>query len=167
MSEMPAQPEQQGDGAAGAATAADLGQRLLAKLIDFVILWVVGFIVFVSLLSMAMFGGGGFGGGTLLSGVLWIALYLAYFIAMEMTTGQTVGKMVLKLRVQGSSGGNPSFEEALKRNAWMIPGIVPVIGGLVTLAAAIFILVTINNNTATRQGWHDEFAGGTSVLKEA
>lgn len=166
MSEMPAQPEQQGEGSAGAAAAADLGQRLLAKLIDYIILWVVGLIVFTSVLGMGMFGGAGFGGAAFLSGVLWIAMYLAYFIAMEMTTGQTLGKMVLKLRVRGAAGDNPTLEEALKRNAWMIPGIVPVLGGLVVLAAAIYILVTINNNTATRQGWHDEFAGGTSVIKQ-
>ena len=47
--------------------------------------------------------------------------------------------------------------------------IVPVVGWLVAplaqLAAAIFIAVTINNNIATRQGWHDQFADGTSVVK--
>ena len=31
----------------------------------------------------------------------------------------------------------------------------------------IYIIVSINNNDQTRQGWHDEFAGGTWVLKTA
>lgn len=165
MSEIPAQPDQQG-GAADGATAADLGQRLIAKLIDYIILWVVYVIVFTSFLGVAAFGGGfGLSGSAFVAGLISFGLYLAYFIVLEMTTGQTLGKMLLKLRVRGASGANPSFEEALKRNGWMILGIIPVIGGLAVLAAAIFIIVTINNNTATRQGWHDQFAGGTSVVK--
>ena len=32
--------------------------------------------------------------------------------------GQTLGKQVLKMRVYGASGGNPTMEEALRRNAW-------------------------------------------------
>lgn len=170
MSENPAQPEQH-DGATDGAAAADLGQRLIAKLIDFVILWVVYAIVIVPIFFSAAFGGaaiGGFSfsGAAFVAGLVSIALYLAYFVVLEMTMGQTLGKMLLKLRVRGATGGNPSLEEAIKRNAWMVVGVIPVVGTLVALAAAIYIIVTINNNTATRQGWHDEFAGGTSVIKQ-
>ena len=49
-------------------------------------------------------------------------------------------------------------------------GIIPFIGGLIgalaELVAVIVIAVGISNNTATRQAWHDNFAGGTRVVKE-
>ena len=63
------------------------------------------------------------------------------------------------------------MEEALKRNAWTALGliaIIPVVGWflapLIELAVVVLILVTISN-TPTRQGWHDNFAGGTSVVR--
>ena len=88
--------------------------------------------------------------------------------------GQTVGKMVMKLRVVGPGGGNPTFEESIRRNIWIgLPGwhrIVPIIGGLIgavaQLVAVIMIAVGINNDTVNRQAWHDHFAGETRVLKE-
>lgn len=170
MSDIPGQPDQWDSPAAG-ATPADLGQRLIAKLVDFVMLWVVyAFILapifFSDALSGGAVGGFSFSGTAFVAGLVGIAVYLAYFVVMETTRGQTLGKMLLNLRVRGAAGGNPTFDEALKRNGWIVLGIVPVIGGLATLVAAVFILMTINNNTATRQGWHDEFAGGTSVIKE-
>jgi hypothetical protein len=79
--------------------------------------------------------------------------------------------MLLKLQTRGPDGGNPTFEQALKRNAFTaigVLGIIPFMGflaGLLSLAAVIMIAVTISNNTATRRGWHDDFAGGTQVVK--
>ena len=42
--------------------------------------------------------------------------------------------------------------------------IIPFIGGLLTLVAVIVIAVTINSSP-TKQGKHDELAGGTQVVK--
>ncbi len=42
--------------------------------------------------------------------------------------------------------------------------IIPFIGGLLTLVAVIVIAVTINGSP-TKQGKHDELAGGTQVVK--
>ncbi|HLS49225.1 MAG TPA: RDD family protein, partial [Actinomycetaceae bacterium] len=110
--------------------------------------------------------------GAALSAIVGAVLQLGYFAYMESSRGQTLGKMALKLRTYGPNGGNPTMEQAVKRNIWVaasLLGIIPVagnlLGGLAGLAAVIAIAVTINGNVTTRQGWHDKFAGGTTVIK--
>lgn len=104
--------------------------------------------------------------------ILWTALAIGYFAYMESSRGQTVGKMVLKLRTLGPDGANPTLEQGVRRNIFYaieLLAIVPIIGfwlgPLASLAAVIFIAVGINSDTTNRQGWHDHFAGGTRVVK--
>lgn len=153
--------------------AADVGTRFLARLIDHVILTVVIFVIFIPLVIGAIFAdvagvgglvGGGFSGGSIIAGIIGAALTIGYFAFMESSRGQTVGKMLLNLKTVGPDGNNPTMEEAVKRNGWYVLAIIPVIGGLAQLAVAIYIAVTISNSVAN-VGWHDEFAGGTRVLK--
>ncbi len=172
----PAPPPPSGDQAAsGVGQPADLLNRFLAKLIDFILLMIVNFIIVTTLIfgvlvSAGMGRGGGFmpfGGfsiGGLIASVVTAVIYVGYFAFMESSKGQTVGKMLLKLEVRGPDGNKPSMEVAIKRNIWMALSIVPFIGGLAQLVVAIVIAVTINNS-ATNTGWHDQFAGGTSVIK--
>jgi len=154
----------------GAGQPADLGPRFLARLLDSVVLWAVLFIVvapiMVALSILGSFGGafGGFSFGSLVFGIVVAAAIIGYFAVMESQRGQTVGKMALGLKTVGPDGQNPTLEEAVKRNAWYALGIIPILGGLLELAAAIYIMVTINNSP-TKTGWHDEFAGGTRVVK--
>ncbi|CUR57669.1 membrane hypothetical protein [metagenome] len=154
------------------ARPAELLDRFVARLIDGLLLAVVYVVIGIVLVS-----------GVLLSGVdsnvavgfvttiILVALQLGYFVFLETSRGQTVGKMVMKLRVLGASGGNPTTEESLKRNIWIaigLAGFIPVIGlltGLAQLAAVIAIAVTISSDTVLRQGWHDKFAG-TRVIKQ-
>lgn len=165
--------------AVGVGQPADLQTRFLAKLIDWIALWVVMMILFAIIAAvffsaavggMNVFGGGGFG-FSLVTTLVSTALIVGYFSFMESNKGQTFGKMLMKIQVQRADGSTPTMEEALKRNAYLglyIIGIIPFlgfIGGLGVLAASIYIAVTINNNATTRQGWHDEFAGGTKVVK--
>ena len=155
-----------------AGVAADLGTRFLARLIDHILLGIVIFALIVPLVIGAMFADvgfgsmftGGFDGGSLFAGIVGAAITIGYFALMEARTGQTVGKMLLGLRTVGPDGGNPTTEAAFKRNAWYALGIIPWIGGLAELALAIYIAVTISNSV-TNTGWHDEFAGGTKVIK--
>jgi uncharacterized RDD family membrane protein YckC len=156
--------------------------RFLAKLIDYVILLVVNVVLVAVVVIGAIMGDssgfGGFGATNAAAGavssILAAIIYVGYFALMESSRGQTVGKMVVGLRVLGPDGDRPTLAEAVKRNAWAglgVLGIVPIIGGLIggllQLAAVIYIAVTINNNITTRQGWHDQFAGGTRVVKTA
>jgi uncharacterized RDD family membrane protein YckC len=167
---------------AGVGRPADLGVRFLARLIDMVLLAVFnGIVVGVIVLGLLMDSPQGLRssfvatgsdyGASAVSTLLTTVIGLAYFAFLESSRGQTVGKMLLKLETRGPDGGRPTLEQALKRNAFLaigLLGLIPFLGfiaGLLSLAAYILIAVTINNNTTTRQGWHDQFAGGTSVAK--
>jgi uncharacterized RDD family membrane protein YckC len=150
---------------------ADLMPRFLARLIDSVILSFVMFalivpIIFVTIFdtsgSLGLFGG--FGLGSIMISIVWAAIVIGYFAFLESSRGQTLGKMIMKLKTVGPDGQNPSLETAVKRNAFYALGIVPVIGGLAQLAAVLYIAYTINDSS-THSGWHDEFAGGTLVMK--
>ena len=109
----------------------------------------------------------------LIISVVSSALYLGYYAYLESSPGQTLGKMVMKLKTFGPDGvSNPTLEQAVKRNIYMafgLAGIVPVIGsllgGLASLAAVIMIALNINSDTVRRQHWFDNFAGGTQVMK--
>ena len=162
---------QPGKESSGVGAPADLGPRVLARLVDGVLLWAIIFVIVVPLMiAMSILGsvGGAFGGsfsiGSLVFGILMAAIIIGYFAVMESQRGQTVGKMVLGLKTVGPDGENPTLEEAAKRSGWYALGIVPIIGGLLELGAAIYIMVTINQSP-TKQGWHDKFAGGTSVSR--
>jgi uncharacterized membrane protein len=63
------------------------------------------------------------------------------------------------------------MQESVRRNLWtaasvlaIIPFIGGLLGGLAQLVAVISIMVTIANSP-TKQGWHDQFAGGTEVVR--
>ena len=55
-------------------------------------------------------------------------------------------------------------QQSAIRNVWTLLTIVPFIGGLLGVVAIIVIAVTINGSP-TKQGKHDELAGGTQVVK--
>jgi len=185
-------PDQQGDNAIGVPTPpppapppaapiptpsgvgapADLGLRFVARLIDLILIGIVTSVIIFPLIIATAFTGvgsafnmfGGFSAGRIVFAIITAALTIGYFALMESNSGQTVGKMLIGLKTVGPDGNKPTMEQALKRNAWYALGIIPWIGGLAQLAAAIYIAVTISNS-ATRTGWHDEFAGGTKVIK--
>jgi uncharacterized RDD family membrane protein YckC len=108
---------------------------------------------------------------TAVSSVISAVIALGYFALMESKRGQTLGKMLLRLRTEGSGGGRPTLEQALRRNAFTaipILGVVPVLGdisGLLSLVAVISIAVTIQRDATTHHGWHDNFARETTVMR--
>ena len=171
-------PGQAAAAAAGIGQPADLVTRFLARLIDGILLGITQAVVVGAIIVAALMGesgGYGFGPGStiaagLVGSILGTAINIGYFAYLESTRGQTVGKMLLKLETRGPGGGHPTLEQAVKRNAFYAIGLaswIPILGifaGLAELAAVIYIAVTINNSP-TKQGWHDQFAGGTSVIK--
>jgi len=141
-------------------TSGGLGERFVARLIDFALIGAGTWF----LLSAAL------GLGTFLSAFLVGCLTLAYFTLLEAYTGRTVGKAALRLRVLGARGRRPTLEEALFRNCWVAPLVlagVPYLG-LVCLAgvaiAGAVIGVQINNDPMYAIAWHDRFAR-TRVLQ--
>lgn len=165
--------------AGGQVAAADAGPRAGARIIDAIILSIVGGILTALILVPLLFSGladadqpgvfsaltgGGLSASALLSSLLALAINFGYYIGLDVNTGGTLGKKILGLSVKGSAGGNPTAEESFKRNAWFLLAVVPFIGGLLQLGAAIYILVTISSDPSN-VGWHDRFAGGTRVVK--
>lgn len=103
-------------------------------------------------------------GEVVLANIITTLLTFGYFAYLESTRGQTVGKMALGYKVIGPDGGLPSIEAAAKRNAYLLLGLVPIVGGLVQFVLLIVIAVTISSDSFKR-GWHDNFAGGTAVVR--
>jgi uncharacterized RDD family membrane protein YckC len=133
-----------------------LGLRFAARLIDGIIVNIVAFGIAIAIGSLNNYWVTG-----LFSGLL---MFL-YFLAFEGTQGWTPGKKLLGLSVRGPGGAaKPDLQQAAIRNVWTLLNIVPFIGGLLTLVAVIVIAVTINGSP-TKQGKHDELAGGTQVVK--
>jgi hypothetical protein len=167
----------------GVGQPADLLPRFVARLIDFILLGFVEAII-ASIVVAAVVAGSSTGALTgwgwdsgagyaanAVSSVIGAVIALGYFTLMEAKLGKTLGKMVMRLETRGAGGGRPTMEEALKRNAWVALGILGVIpflgfvGSLLSLVAVITIAVTISNDKMARHGWHDNFAGGTTVFR--
>jgi uncharacterized RDD family membrane protein YckC len=150
--------------------SADLMPRFLARLIDGLLLGFLMFVIIVPIVFVGIFGTsgysafGGFGLSSIVISLVFTTIVIGYFAYLESSRGQTVGKMVMKLKTVGPDGQNPSFESAAKRSGFYALAIIPVIGGLLELGAVIYIAYTINESPA-HTGWHDEFAGGTRVIK--
>jgi uncharacterized RDD family membrane protein YckC len=130
--------------------------RWLARLIDGVIVIVVSWVLaFVTDNASSILVTGLFTGG----------LSFIYFVAFEISIGSTPGKKLLGLSVRGPGGApKPTAVQSAIRNSWTLLPIIPFVGGLLGVIAIIIIAVTINGSP-TKQGKHDELAGGTQVVK--
>jgi uncharacterized RDD family membrane protein YckC len=155
------QPGQYGEAGAyrppsGAQEPGGLALRFAARLIDGIIVNIVAFAIALAIGALTNYWVTG-----LFSGLL---MFL-YFLAFETTQGWTPGKKLLGLSVRGPAGApKPDVQQSAIRNSWTLLNIVPFVGGLLLLAAVIVIAVTINSSP-TKQGKHDELAGGTQVVK--
>jgi uncharacterized RDD family membrane protein YckC len=99
------------------------------------------------------------------AGVFGGLLTFAYFVLFESQLGRTPGKMLLGLTVHGPGGApKPTLQQSATRNAFLLLNLLPCLGGILSFAAWIYIAVTIENSP-TKQGKHDEMAGGTQVVK--
>lgn len=159
----------------GVAVPATLLNRFLARLVDHVLLGFVQALVFGVMSVVVLTGGDGWRGRWLtfylVVSLLWVAISLAYFGLLESRRGQTVGKMLFKLRTFGPDGeSNPTLEEALRRSSYVgltvisvVPLLGPVVATLAEIAAVVVIAITLSNDVPDHQGVHDRLAGGTLV----
>jgi uncharacterized RDD family membrane protein YckC len=130
--------------------------RFFARLIDGIIVGIVSFLLgfFTQSLSSIW-----------VTGLFTGLLMFIYFVAFEVAQGWTPGKRLLGLRVHGPGGApKPTAQQSAIRNAWTLFPIIPYVGGLLGVVAIIVIAVTISGSP-TKQGKHDELAGGTQVVK--
>ena len=138
--------------------------RLGARIIDGLVLLIPSFIVSAIVGGSATPGATETDAGAVVATLLTTLIGFAYYVWLESTRGQTVGKMALGFRVVGPDGHNPTTEQAARRNAWTLLSLIPILGGIAQFVIAVIIGVTINNDPFKR-GWHDNFAGGTAVVR--
>lgn len=134
-----------------------LGARFGARVIDGFLVGILSFLI--ALLFDAS-------SNIMVTGLFSGLLTFIYFVALEVTQGKSLGKKLLGLSVRGAGGAaKPDFKQSAIRNSWTLLPIVPYVGGLLGVIAIIVIAVTISNSP-TKQGKHDELAGGTQVVKD-
>ncbi|HEX4976337.1 MAG TPA: RDD family protein [Nocardioides sp.] len=138
--------------------------RLGARIIDGLVLLIPNLIIGAALTDGSG-GPAGIGGGDDFAYLLVTTLLgYAYAVWLEASRGQTVGKMAVGIKVIGPDGRLPSNDVALRRNGWLLFGLVPIVGGVLSFVAAVAIGVTISNDPFKR-GTHDNFAGGSAVVR--
>jgi uncharacterized RDD family membrane protein YckC len=139
-----------------AKTGGGLIVRFFARLIDGIIVGVVSVVLFLVTDTLSNYW---------VTGLFTGLLTFLYFLLFETGQGWTPGKRLLGLRVHGPGGApKPTAKESAIRNLWTLFPIIPLVGGLLAFIAIIVIAVTINSSP-TKQGKHDEIAGGTQVVK--
>lgn len=160
-------------GTGGKAELASPGSRLGARIIDTVIIGVVGLILFVVLSGstgafdsattdeeVAATVGAGIAAFVIAAAGFAVA-GAAYEVTMIALKGQTLGKMATSIKVvRADDGLAPGWGKSIGR--WIIPimfAFIPVVGGLLTLL--VYVSLTWDR---ARQGWHDK-AAATLVIK--
>lgn len=128
----------------GGAEAAQWWQRFVAKLIDFVIIAIPGFILFFAVAwndvqDRIDANDGGFqvtfGARALLGQLLWSLLGLAYYAILN-GRGQTLGKMALGIKVVGANSGQP-----IGPGKGVARHILQFLAGFLSCIGLVFILV--------------------------
>ena len=137
---------------------ASIGQRAVAQLLDGLIIGIPLFILTYS-----------FGGditdtedsNLLWLTLLWLGVSLFYNTALVATTGATLGKRIMKLRVVNRTDGSPVnwTYAAVRALVPTLAGVVPVIG--FALNIAVYVRAFFH---PFRQGLHDA-AAGTIVVR--
>jgi uncharacterized RDD family membrane protein YckC len=129
--------------------------RLGARLIDEIPFWLIYTILgFVFDLGYAF-------------AVVGVVVLYAYFVLLDSYVGTTVGKRLLGLRVIGPSGERLSIKQAAIREAFILVsasvGALPFVGQWLASLVWVALAWTISNSL-TKQGRHDQMAGGTQVV---
>ena len=134
-------------------------RRFFARIIDGIIVTIIGSLSIVAIFSFGRLS------DYLVTGLFTGILMFVYFVAFEVGVGWTLGKKVLGLAVRGPGGApKPDLKQSAIRNAWTLFPVIPYVGGLVAVIAIVVIAVTISGSP-TKQGKHDELAGGTEVVR--
>ncbi len=129
---------------AGPAPLASMIERIIGAVIDGLIMIAPVWVVVVLLPDLLEF----------LAGTLVSAAYVIGFIGAK---GATVGGVVMNIKCVAEDGTVPGYGRAGRR--WLLlyaPGVVPVVGGLASLAVGLSPFV---DNDRRMQGWHDKYAG--------
>jgi len=147
---------------------ADVPNRIIAYIIDVIILAVVNFIV--GLVLGGTFGVAGLGLGWVIWIVVGLAINAAYFIYTWTAMRGTVGMKVLGMQIGNAGDGKTlTMDQAIRRwlyvGGWialasLVTSVLGVLGLLLVLVAfgyLIYLLYT-TAQSPTKQGFHDVMA---------
>jgi uncharacterized RDD family membrane protein YckC len=176
------QPAPVATGPAPGVAYADLVTRIIAYIIDAILLSIVFGVIGVAILGGFLLTGGIAGAiiGFVVLGLLYLGGSAAYFIYTWTSMRATVGQKVLNLEtVNAADGATLTRDQAIRRWAYLfgpsalgtvanfaLVGSIAILGTLISLAAfvyAIYLLYTASQSPK-RQGYHDVQAG-TVVVK--
>lgn len=162
-------------GPAGGVVYATVGARIVAIIIDVIL---VGFVYGVVVAALGAIGGWG---ALLIGGVVYVAMNLAYFVYFWTRQRATLGQRFLGIEtVNAGDGATLTQDQALRRWAFMLgPGavaqilaygggtIVGLIGWIAAVAAVVYELYLLYSVTQspTQQGYHDVQAGSVVVKR--
>lgn len=134
-----------------------LGRRFWARLIDGVLVDILAFVLWLFVFSDDY--------PFLVTGLFSGVLTYGYFVLFEVTQGATPAKRLLGLAVHGPDGvSKPTLGQSAVRNSFTVLAVLPYLGPLLAFVAYVVIAVTISGSP-TKQGKHDELAGGTRVVR--
>lgn len=96
--------------------AVGVGRRAVAILIDSILLFIVGYFIALATGATTETGFSLHGGPAF----LWLIIALAYYVVMEATTGATLGKKAMGLKVVKEGGEALDWQAAIVRNVMRI-----------------------------------------------
>lgn len=137
---------------------ASIGQRALAQVLDS---FIIGIPLFILTLSFGADLTDTEDSNLLWLTLLWLGVSLLYNTAFIATSGATLGKRIMKLRVVNRTDGSPVnwTYAAVRALVPTVAGVVPVIG--FALNIAVYVRAIFH---PYRQGLHDA-AAGTIVVR--
>lgn len=135
-----------------AQNSSNLGERLLAYIIDSIVITIYIILVFLLLISLEV----DFNDAWALYLVLTLPAFLYYVLFETFTDGKTIGKGLMNLRVVKLDGSKPNFGNYFVR--W----ILRIVDVSLTSGAAAVLTILIRGN-GQRIG---DVAAGTTVISE-
>jgi uncharacterized RDD family membrane protein YckC len=153
---------------------ADVPNRVIAYLIDLIILFVINFVI-----SVVLFGIMGVNtGAALVVVIVNLVISIGYWVWFWSTRRMTVGMQLLGLQIGSESDGRTiTTNQALVRWAFLgLPGVLASVasywsdglGFLLSLVGTIWIIALLVSiaQSPTKQGYHDRYAH-TIMVKSA
>lgn len=155
----------------GTVKVATLGSRALARIIDSVILGIVIWILWTVIIgsttaavsnsdgTVSDQAAAGLLGAVFGAFMITVVITIAYELVLTAIKGQTLGKMIMGIKVVRSGDGQvPGFGPSFMR--WLLPIIGAILCGI---GAILVFLSPLFDSSGRVQGWHDK-AANTLVI---
>ena len=169
-------------GAGASMVYADVPNRIIAYIIDIIVLVIINIVVGIILAAIGLAATSGSGVdvstnwvGSIIFALVALVINGAYFIYSWTTRRATLGMQALGLQIGTYPGGATiTMDQAIRR--WLALGAIfsiaqafnpiPFIGLLLGLAALVWVIFLLYTTwkSPTKQGWHDVFAQ-TAIVK--